>query len=51
MSIVHLTTLVAIAIDLSREGLGEKVLLRSDGTAVYITQDLGIAGLVQTLRC
>lgn len=33
----------AIAVDLSREGLGEKVLLRSDGTSVYITQDLGIA--------
>ncbi len=33
----------AIAVDLSKEGLGEKVLLRSDGTAVYITQDLGIA--------
>ncbi|WP_419241736.1 arginine--tRNA ligase [Cardinium endosymbiont of Nabis limbatus] len=33
----------AIAIDLSKEGLGEKVLLRSDGTAVYITQDLGVA--------
>ncbi|MCT4697307.1 MAG: arginine--tRNA ligase [Candidatus Cardinium sp.] len=31
----------AIAVDL--EGLGEKVLLRSDGTAIYITQDLGIA--------
>lgn len=35
----------AIAVDLSKEGLGEKVLLRSDGTAVYITQDLGIADL------
>ncbi|WP_243518674.1 MULTISPECIES: arginine--tRNA ligase [unclassified Candidatus Cardinium] len=33
----------AIAVDLSKQGLGEKVLLRSDGTAVYITQDLGIA--------
>lgn len=38
----------AIAVDLSREGLGEKVLLRSDGTAVYITQDLGIADLRYT---
>ncbi|MFH1192543.1 MAG: arginine--tRNA ligase [bacterium] len=30
----------AIAIDLSDEGLDEKILLRSDGTSVYITQDL-----------
>ncbi|MBP6875368.1 MAG: arginine--tRNA ligase [Candidatus Eisenbacteria bacterium] len=29
--------------DLSEEGLGEKLLLRSDGTSVYITQDLGTA--------
>ena len=25
------------------EGLDEKLLLRSDGTAVYITQDIGTA--------
>lgn len=29
--------------DLSDEGLDQKLLLRSDGTAVYITQDLGTA--------
>ena len=28
---------------LEAEGLGEKILLRSDGTSVYITQDLGTA--------
>ena len=30
-------------IDLRAEGLDEKVLLRSDGTSVYMTQDLGTA--------
>jgi arginyl-tRNA synthetase len=29
--------------DLSEEGLDQKLLLRSDGTAVYMTQDLGTA--------
>lgn len=29
--------------DLTEEGLDEKLVLRSDGTAVYITQDLGTA--------
>ncbi len=29
--------------DLSSEGLDQKLLLRSDGTAVYMTQDLGTA--------
>jgi arginyl-tRNA synthetase len=33
----------SVAIDLSKEGLDEKVVLRSDGTSVYITQDLGTA--------
>jgi arginyl-tRNA synthetase len=33
----------AIIIDLESEGLGEKVFLRSDGTSVYITQDLFLA--------
>lgn len=33
----------SIWIDLSAEGLDEKLLLRSDGTSVYITQDLGTA--------
>lgn len=29
--------------DLTRDGLDEKVLLRSDGTSVYMTQDIGTA--------
>lgn len=29
--------------DLSSEGLDQKILLRSDGTSVYITQDIGTA--------
>ena len=33
----------SVWIDLSKEGLGEKILLRSDGTAVYMTQDIGTA--------
>lgn len=33
----------SVWIDLSSEGLDEKLLLRSDGTSVYITQDLGTA--------
>ena len=33
----------SIWIDLTNEGLDEKLLLRSDGTSVYITQDLGTA--------
>jgi len=33
----------AIIINLEKEKLGEKVLLRSDGTSVYITQDLYLA--------
>ncbi|MSR74455.1 MAG: arginine--tRNA ligase [Planctomycetes bacterium] len=31
----------AVEIDLSAEKLGRKVVLRSDGTSVYITQDIG----------
>jgi arginyl-tRNA synthetase len=31
--------------DLTEEGLDEKLLLRSDGTSVYMTQDLGTAVL------
>jgi len=34
-----------IVIDLSDEGLDTKVLVRSDGTTVYITQDIGTAVL------
>jgi arginyl-tRNA synthetase len=33
----------AVIIDLKAEKLDEKVLLRSDGTSVYMTQDLGTA--------
>ena len=33
----------SIWIDLKDDGLDEKLLLRSDGTSVYITQDLGTA--------
>ena len=30
-------------IDLTAEGLDEKIVLRADGTSVYMTQDLGTA--------
>ena len=33
----------SICIDLSENGLDEKVLIRSDGTSVYMTQDIGTA--------
>jgi arginyl-tRNA synthetase len=33
----------AVAVDLSAENLGKKILLRSDGTSIYITQDFGTA--------
>lgn len=33
----------SVAIDLSADKLDEKIVLRSDGTSVYITQDLGTA--------
>lgn len=33
----------SVWVDLQNEGLDEKVLLRSDGTSVYITQDIGTA--------
>jgi len=35
----------SVRVDLSGAGLDEKVLLRSDGTSVYITQDIGTAML------
>ncbi|MGI4832071.1 MAG: arginine--tRNA ligase [Janthinobacterium lividum] len=35
----------SVWIDLREEGLDEKLLLRADGTSVYITQDLGTAEL------
>jgi arginyl-tRNA synthetase len=34
-------------IDLRDAGLDEKIVLRSDGTSVYITQDIGLADLKQ----
>jgi len=33
----------SVWIDLTDEGLDEKIVLRADGTAVYITQDIGTA--------
>ncbi len=35
----------SVWIDLTEEGLDEKLLLRADGTSVYMTQDLGTAQL------
>ncbi|WP_347156408.1 arginine--tRNA ligase [Pontibacter chitinilyticus] len=35
----------SVWVDLTDEGLDEKLLLRADGTSVYITQDLGTAQL------
>ncbi|MFP4091282.1 MAG: arginine--tRNA ligase, partial [Cyclobacteriaceae bacterium] len=35
----------SVWIDLSDEGMDEKLVLRSDGTSVYMTQDLGTADL------
>jgi len=37
----------AVVADLKKEGFGEKVLLRTDGTSIYITQDLYLAKLKQ----
>jgi len=34
-------------IDLTKDGLDEKLVLRSDGTSVYITQDIGLADVKQ----
>ena len=33
----------SVWVDLTEQGLDEKILLRSDGTSVYMTQDLGTA--------
>lgn len=38
----------SVWVDLTGEGLDEKLLLRSDGTSVYMTQDLGTARLRYT---
>src|SRR5690606_28102840 len=35
----------SVWIDLTEDGLDEKLVLRADGTSVYITQDLGTAQL------
>ena len=35
----------SVWVDLTDEGLDEKLLLRADGTSVYITQDMGTADL------
>lgn len=35
----------SVWVDLTEDGLDEKLVLRSDGTSVYITQDLGTARL------
>ncbi|MFZ9261995.1 MAG: arginine--tRNA ligase [Chitinophagaceae bacterium] len=35
----------SVWIDLTSEGLDEKLVLRGDGTSVYITQDIGLAQL------
>ena len=35
----------SVWVDLTSEGLDEKILLRSDGTSVYMTQDIGTAQL------
>lgn len=35
----------SVWVDLSEEGLDEKLVLRGDGTSVYITQDMGTADL------
>jgi len=35
----------SVWVDLTQEGLDEKLVLRADGTSVYITQDLGTAEL------
>lgn len=37
----------SVWIDLTKDGLDEKLVLRSDGTSVYITQDIGTAQLRQ----
>jgi arginyl-tRNA synthetase len=37
----------SVWIDLTKEGLDEKIVQRKDGTAVYITQDIGLVELKQ----
>ncbi|OQX71221.1 arginine--tRNA ligase [Candidatus Parcubacteria bacterium 4484_255] len=40
----------AVEIDLRKYDLGKKVLLRPDGTSVYITQDIGLAKLYSAFK-
>lgn len=40
---MQLNEFLLVWIDLTDEGLDEKLVLRSDGTAVYMTQDIGTA--------
>jgi arginyl-tRNA synthetase len=37
----------SVWIDMTKDGLDEKLVLRSDGTSVYITQDIGLADVKQ----
>jgi arginyl-tRNA synthetase len=37
----------SVMVDLKKEGFGEKILLRGDGTSIYMTQDLYLAKLKQ----
>ncbi|MGB8193855.1 MAG: arginine--tRNA ligase [Chitinophagaceae bacterium] len=37
----------SVWVDLTRDGLDEKILQRRDGTSVYITQDIGLADVKQ----
>lgn len=37
----------SVWVDLTKDGLDEKILLRSDGTSVYMTQDIGTAQMRQ----
>jgi len=41
--LVHQDESGAIFIDLTNEGLDKKILLRNDGTSMYITQDIGVS--------
>lgn len=41
--LLHIKDNDSVFIDLSEEDLDEKILLRSDGTSVYMTQDIGTA--------
>ncbi len=40
---LHQKTSGAVVMDLAEYGMDEKILLRSDGTTVYMTQDIGTA--------